>query len=156
MRLILVLFVVVVVVTSGCFRYVPVGETRPRPGQEVRVVVSEPLEVELNRVTLREAKLLDGPLVRWNQDSLVISAWWVESQEGLRQEGEGELVGIPVVDVALVQTRELATGKSALLGSAIVAGVLLALDQFFSRSIFGAGGGSGDPPPTQGLVVPWR
>ena len=156
MRLILVLFVVVVVVTSGCFRYVPVGETRPRPGQEVRVVVSEPLEVELNRVTLREAKLLDGPLVRWNQDSLVISAWWVESQRGLRQEGEGELVGIPVVDVALVETRELATGKSVLVGSAIVAGLLLVLDQFFSRSIFGGVGGSGDPPPTQGLVVPWR
>ena len=77
MRLILVLFVVV---TSGCFRYVPVGQTRPRPGQEVRVVVSEALEVELNRVTLREAKVFDGPLVRWNQDSLVISAWWVEGQ----------------------------------------------------------------------------
>ena len=156
MRLILILLVVVGVVTSGCFRYVPVGETRPQPGQEVRIVVSEPLEVELNRVTLREAKLFDGPLVRWNQDSLVVSAWWVESQGGLRQVGEGELVGIPVVDVALVETRELATGKSVLVGSAIVAGVLVALDQFFGESIFGSVGGSGDGPPTQGLVVPWR
>ena len=152
MRVILVLLLVVAV--SGCFRYVPVGGTRPQPGQEIRVVVSEPVEVELNRVTLREAKLLGGPLVRWNQDSVVVSTWWVESQGGLRQQGEGELVGIPVVNIAFVETKDLATGKSVLLGSAIVVGVLAALNQFFSESIFGSGGQTGgDGPPTQGSLV---
>ena len=67
---------------AGCHAYVPTGiESLERPDR-VRVYLSEPDSFELLDLTAKDVRVVDGEVVRWDDDTLVLSVWWLEAANG--------------------------------------------------------------------------
>lgn len=134
---------------SGCYVYVPLKSSTPPPvrGAAVRARLAEPGRFRLTDVTAENVSSVDGEVVEWNADRLVLSAFWVRSNSGLEHKGVGETVVLPRTTIATVERKQISLARSSALAGGIA---LLAV---LANAAFIGGGGveppPGPPPPTQ-------
>lgn len=137
--------VLALVATAGCFSYAPINghEPAPRLGTEVRAHLSTPESFQLTNVTANNVVEVDGEVVRWEDERLVLSAWWLRALNGTEHRGIGETVNIPTSSLGTVERKRVSVAKTGALAGF---GVLLAV-LFNSALTSGAGGGEGPGPP---------
>jgi hypothetical protein len=131
---------------AACQHYVPATVNDLERMNRVRVRLSEPLEVELMDLTANNATLLDGEVVRWDDESLILSVWWVEAMGGLEFRGVGETVEVPRDQIAELEERKISVFQTVGLAALLVAGMVL-IGSAFSGA--GSSGEDGEDPPPQ-------
>jgi hypothetical protein len=129
--------------TVGCHYYAAPEAGAPAPGTAVRLELEAPQTVDLSEAVLRDIVSVEGPVLSWSSDSVLVSSNWVVSERGSRNRTLGEPVGIPTVSIAEVQEQKVHKGRTAALiagGGLVVGGLFFAL---FNRDNVGGGAGSG-------------
>jgi hypothetical protein len=129
--------------TVGCHYYAAPEAGTPTPGTAVRLELEEPQTVDFSEAALRDIVSVEGPVLSWSPDSVLVSSNWVVSERGSRNRTLGEPVGIATVSIAQVQEQKVHRGRTAALiagGGLVVGGLFLAL---FNRDNVGGGAGSG-------------
>jgi hypothetical protein len=130
---------------TGCFVHVPVESQAPDPdvGREVRVFLSEPLDLDAGSVTINGVTLVEGYLYERTPDTLAIWAKWLRSQAGARYYANGQVHFMDRQNVSVFEVRQLHRVRTA----AALIGVLGAGAGIFAFTAdLGGGGDAGDPP----------
>ena len=120
-----------------------VEEPEVKQGQRIRVHLAEPGDYALTDVAPRNVTLIDGELIQWTEDELLLSARWMRTGSGLEFAGRGETVAVPLTAISLVERRVVSAGKTAGITLAIL-GALTAMGVVFGGT--GGEGGVGQPP----------
>lgn len=131
-------------VLGGCFTYQPIGQATPRRAESLHVTLDRPSDVRLTHNTANDVRDVYGELVHMDDSTLVLSAMRVVSASGYEQSGEDATVSLARANVAALQVKRLAPGRSLLFGAGLVA---LALTARFALS---ASGGKGSDTGTGG------
>jgi hypothetical protein len=138
--------------TSGCFRYIPVElETLP-PGENVRVYVSRSVIQQLQEVGDFTDPVVRGRIVRRNDEELFV---WVPigaRQVGFHSTELGQDVRIPLTEIVQLERREIdRIGTGALVAGGIgTAAVVL----FVIMEAFGDMTNEGDCSDCPDLLTP--
>lgn len=138
----------VLVLLSGCFRYVPVATgTEPVAGQDLRMVLV-PGDPAVERYFGPGAASASGRVMEVRGDSLALRIQRVDyGNNRPRAIYRGQDFTLPRSAIHSMTLRKADTGRSILLGFAIAGGVfgigrLIGLDGIF---VFGGGGGPVEP-----------
>lgn len=115
-------------------------------GQRIRVHLSTPGDYALTDVVPRNVTSIDGELIRWTEDELVLSAWWMKTTAGQEFQGRGESVAVPGTDIGVVEKRALSVGKTAGI-AVLIGGAIVALGVVFGGSSAEGGNGGTPIPP---------
>ena len=126
--------------TTGCYSYQPLTAPAPEPGTSVAVTLTDAGTLALGRYLGPDAFIVRGRYLSASDQGVVLSVASVETKGGDWASWSGESVSIPTADVASVEVRRFANGKSALLASAGVAGLVATMTVF---DLFGFGTPSG-------------
>ena len=157
---------VLLLVHAACYSYVPVqpggasasaADAAPEPavllglegleqGVSLRVHLSEPGSYPLEAVTPNNVTVIDGDLVRWDDESLYVSAYWMKTAGVQEFKGASETVPIPFDKIDRVDQKKVSAGKTAAV-AALIAGAVVAIGVTFGAGS-GEGGdnGPGGPP----------
>lgn len=132
----------------GCHSYVRTDVPGLERGDRVRVFLSEPGAFRLGEVTAERVLQLDGEVVGWDEERLVLSAWWARSVSGREYAGEGLTVHVPREQVRDLEIRRLAALETGLVSAGGLAAALAIGAAMRSGGGSGSGGGGGTPPQT--------
>src|SRR5438105_9629768 len=116
--------VAIVFLASGCYDYTPLATLTPQPGVNVALTLTDSGSWELARSLGPDAFVVRGRYIGESERGLLVSVSSVESRRGDQFPWAGETVTLPARDVAAVELRRLARGRSALLLGVSVAGVV--------------------------------
>lgn len=119
----------IVLMASGCYRYVPV-QASPEPGRVVRANVTqagaEALAPRLGPGVLE----LDGLLLgQEDQELAILVETYMTRQQGALS-GNNEAIRLPWAQIAGVSEKRLDLARSTLFGAALVGGVVAAIAVF--------------------------
>lgn len=125
---------------AGCYRYVPLVASAPKPGEHYTFDISDQGRVGLADRLGPGVLKVEGLLVRQADDSYIVSVGGIESLGGGTAHWSGEQVPVREEFVSGVQRREFSRGRTAVaIGAAAAAiGVFIVTR--------GLGGISGPPP----------
>lgn len=115
-------------VTAGCFHYVPTRLGETSPGMEVRVQVSPEEAGRLNQELGTRGELIRGRLVDQFDEALLIETRVVGSQTRMYQR-----VRIPLGEVVGVEARKLGYLKTVFLIGALTATTSAMIAMVFSQ-----------------------
>lgn len=139
------LLLVSAIYLAGCLAYVPTGiESLQRPDR-VRVYLLEPGRFELLDLTANNVTVVEGEVVRWDDDTLVLSVWWLEAGSLLEFRAQGETIVVRRDNLNHVERRKISIGKTV--GLVAIVAVAFAVGVGALVSVGGGGGGSGPPDP---------
>lgn len=124
-------------VTAGCYHYVPTRLGETSPGMEVRVQVSPEQAGRLNQELGTRGELIRGRLVDQFDEALLIETRVVGSQTRMYQR-----VRIPLGEVVGVEARKLGYLKTGFL-----IGALTATTSAMIAMVFSQGTNQQEPPP---------
>lgn len=127
----------------GCYSYVETGLPTLERGDRVRVYLSEPATFDVGELTANNIVRMDAEVVRWDEEELVLSAWWLTAAAGREFNGNGRTVYVPRGQLDAIERRSVNGLQTGLLVAGSVAG-LVALGAAVGGGI---GGGGGDGPP---------
>lgn len=127
--------------TLGCqsYRALEVGDVRQ--GDRLRLTLAEPVPLRLQELTIERATLVDAEAVAVREGDLVLSALWVERQDGIGVPGDGWTVSVPVASVATLEERRFSLWRSAVVAAGVLVATALGWDAVGGG---GSGEGSGD------------
>jgi len=131
---------------GACFSYVALGTKTPHPGTDVIARLSPPLAVPLQDVTVREVNATTGKVTYADDDSLVLAVERFRSEAGTDYPGLGTSITIRRNQIAELQERRIAAGKTVLLFGA-GAGALVAI-VYAVGPLLGSSSGAPPGPPT--------
>lgn len=143
-----------VLLSLGCYRYVPADTGSLRAGTEVRTRLSAAEAERIGELLQTNGRLLEGRLVEAEGDQLLLQVPVAYTQVGSRPGALHQRVGIPRSEIVEVELKQLDRKKTGALiaASAIVAGAVL-----YSQ-LSAEGGGYGTEEPGGGgvneVVVP--
>lgn len=125
---------------AGCYSYAPLGREALQPQVEVRAHLTRSGAADIAAPADVSDLLIDGEVVRWDEDDLRVAVWRADLRTGTRFQPQRQTLSIPWAAIAGLEQRRLSYWKTgALLGGAAVAAALIV------RSVFHGGGGGGDP-----------
>lgn len=127
-------------VTAGCYHYVPTRLAETSPGMEVRVQVSPEQAGLLNQQLGTRGELIRGRLVDQFDEALLIETRVVGSQTRMYQR-----VRIPLGEVVGVEARKLGYLKTGFLIGALTVTTSAVIAQVFSQ------GTNRQEPPSDGI-----
>lgn len=131
---------------GACFSYVPLGTATPRRGSEVIARLSPPLAVPLQDVTVREVNTTTGKVAYADEDSLVLAVEHFRSEAGTDYPGLGTTITVRRSQIAELQERRIAAGKTVLLfgaGAAALGAIVYSVGP-----LLGSSSGAPPGPPT--------
>lgn len=129
----------------GCYTYVPLTTPQAEPGSLVRATLAEPSDITLPDRTLRVVERVDGEVVGFQADTMIVWARAFATDEGVSRLSTGQPVPLLRSTVLRLETRQLSTTRTvAFFGLAAVA--LLLLDQGLESWGGGSGEGGGGIP----------
>jgi len=111
-------------VTTACYNYAPLATPTPEPGTSVAVTLSDAGSDQLARYLGPDAFVVRGRYVGNDERGLLLSVTEVERRRGWAESWAGETVALPDHDIAALEVRRLAKGRSFLLAGAGVVGVV--------------------------------
>ena len=132
--------------TAGCYSYVPLGDQRAGVGAEVRVHISPAGALELAREIGPRMASVDGRILEYGPDSgFTLAVTQLRSMSGEQVAWQGDVpLAIPRSAIATVERRQLARGRTA--AASTGATVALAAIGVYAARRGGKGGGTGGPP----------
>ncbi|GMR13932.1 MAG: hypothetical protein BMS9Abin29_2158 [Gemmatimonadota bacterium] len=139
------LVLALLILVTGCFKYVPVERTSwdVSRGVPVRARIDQQ-SIELRTYTAHDIVSMDAEFVRLDNSDIVLSALWLDSAiKGVGFPGEGWTVRIPMESLESLEQRKFDTWRSL---AFVVAGFAVTYAGWQSIG----GGGGGDAPPNQG------
>lgn len=135
------------VMASGCYRYVPADLNVTPAGTDVRVLVTGDGLDELSQVTEVDASMprVSGTVVGLEGRELILNVPIARRQEGFVSGMIEQRIRLASDDIVSFERRELngTTTVIATVGTAVVIGGLFAL---LSQSLLGDNGDPGEPP----------
>ncbi len=137
------LAIVFLIPATACHNYVAVQPGEPERGQEVKVYLNDPVDVELHRLVVNNATLVEGEVSSWTEETLEISAFRVEAPGNAEYLANGDHVSLPRESIELIEEKRVATGKSVALAAGVLGVVAIVAIGFLS----GGGGGTDRPDP---------
>lgn len=138
---------------SGCFRYVPVTLDTAPEGEDVRVLVTRDGSAELREVTEVGAEVprLTGRFLGFEDRTMLLRVPVGQRQAGFHTVSLDQTIRIPSGEILQIERREFDRGRTALLAGGAVAGSV-----FIIASIMKAFGGDtsnpGDPGPQESWI----
>ncbi len=134
--------VVVLMVLSGCYSYVPVAVSGPPPGTRANLVLTDEGTVEMARLVGPRAQAIEGDVVSANGESLILAVRRVERRDGIEEFWKGEQVTVPRAAVATFTERKLSRTRTVLFTAGAAIGAFF-LGKAFGEAtgIFGRSGG---------------
>lgn len=150
--------VAVLLVSSGCYRYVPADVMVTPPGTEVRLLVTADGAEELEQVTEVDPALprVNGTMIELDGSEVVLNVPIARREGGFVTGMLEQRVRLPSDEIVSFERRELngTTTAIATVGTAVAIGGLFAL---LSQSLLGDNGDPGEPPDefTFGFSFPW-
>jgi hypothetical protein len=131
---------------AACYDYQPLATPSPEPGTYMVATLTDSGSEELARVLGPDVLVVRGRYLGDSDRGMLVSVSGVETKRGSVLSWAGETVALPVHDVAELEVRKLAKGRSALLVGAGVAGLVATTAAF---ALTGSG-----PNPTLGKGRP--
>jgi len=125
---------------AGCYQYVPSELGRPAPGTSVRTEVRGNPTFEVGDRIVRDVTQVDGEVIRWEPDTLALSALGLRSIDR-DYPGGGYTVRLAMADVVSVSLKRFDGRRTALLALAGAAVAFVA-----QQSLGGAAKGNDNPP----------
>lgn len=138
-----------VLLTGGCYRYVPTGGAPTvSAGTDVEVELTDAGVVDLAHLLGPNTTTIRGRLKATEADTLRLAVGSITKRRGDEEFWSGEAVAVPRVDVATVRVRRVSATRSALFGLGVAAGAFLI--RTLVTEVLGPGGGDPpNPPPGQ-------
>lgn len=133
---------------SACYTYTPATDVMPGRQAAIRARLSEPSSFTVGTVSLHAIHLVEGEVVRWDDEHLILSATWLQSTADQGFSGEGQTLVVPRDRIAVVERKNLSKLRTAgVVGLGTVAGLLVRMALPGGGS--GGSSGSGGPPATK-------
>jgi hypothetical protein len=115
-------------------------------GTSLRVHLSEPGSYPLTALTPNNVTVIDGNLIRTDDSSLYVSAYWMKTAGVQEFKGNGETATIPLDKIDLVEGKKVSAGKTAAV-TAVLVGVVALLGVTFGTGSSEGGSNGGPPQP---------
>lgn len=132
-----------VVLTVGCYHYVPVESAVYPRGTPLRAQLDTLSSFELSAITVNNIDQVEGEFVSQDPRQLVLSATWLQAVTGNGFDGQGWTVYLPTGNVTGLQRKRLSLWRSAVVVGGIVAGTWLGWNAVGFGPNSGTGGGPG-------------
>jgi hypothetical protein len=133
---------------AGCYSYTPIATLQPAPGTNLSLVLSDEGRMQTAHQVGPYALRVEGALVQATPADYVLAVTDVVDIRGTRSKWTGESVPLPRTYVAMAYEKRFSRSRTALLASAVTAGIVAIIA---SRNLLGLGGngdtGQGPPPP---------
>jgi hypothetical protein len=123
-------------VLCACYESVPLDLSRVRPGEKVRIALTDAGADSLARYLGPGVETIDGKLITTTDNGVSLSVSQVAMRSGQEQYWKGETVVIPRYSLSTVMARQINKPKSLLLTGVIIAALA-------SLKLSGVGGGNG-------------
>jgi hypothetical protein len=98
---------------TACYGYVPVNGDLPPRQTVVRTYLSEPSSFTIDQVSLHGINQVEGEVVQWQDDYLVVSASWLWSISGQEFGGNAQTLIIPRERLQGVERKQLSKTRTA-------------------------------------------
>ena len=132
---------------SGCFSYLPLGAATPVRGRDVIARLSTPLAIPLQDVTVRQVTVTVGRVAYADTDSLVLVVERFTSDAGTDYPGLGTSVTIRRAQIGSLEERRVSKGRTILvLGGGVAAIVAIV---YSVGPLLGSSAGAPPGPPPQ-------
>jgi hypothetical protein len=133
---------------AACYTYTPIATLQPAPGTNLSLVLSDEGRMQTAHQVGPYATRIEGQLLSATPADYVLAVTDVVDIRGIRSKWTGESVPLPRTYVAFAYEKQFSRGKTALLASAVTAGIVAIIA---SRNLLGLGGngdtGTNPPPP---------
>lgn len=129
----------------GCYTYVPLAEPHAEPGSLVRATLAQPSDIELPDRTIRVVERVDGELVGFEADTMIVWAHRLATDDGVSRLTMGQPVPLLRSSILRLETRQLSTARTVAFFGLAAVGLLL-LDQGLESWGGGPGEGGGGKP----------
>jgi hypothetical protein len=141
-----------IIVSAGCYHYLPVEPGDVPPGSTVRVRVTDAQTRRFENVVPVDGRLIQGKIIEQDPAVLLLEVPILTDLRGNRVETVSQRIDLPRSDVLDMEIRSLDRGKTALVfGVGGVAAVALV-----TRTLVGAfNSDNPTPPPGSEIVVPF-
>jgi hypothetical protein len=118
--------ILLVLFTAGCFEYGNVPRARLVPGNEVRMTITPDARTTLANQVGTQVRMVTGRLRTVDTSVVTLSMMRTTLLDGTEASWNGEIVTIPVSDIAVTEQRKISSGKTIAL-VAIIAAVTAAV-----------------------------
>lgn len=135
-------------IAAGCYNYNPLTSPSPETGSYLAVTLTDVGSEGLARQLGPDVFLVRGRYLGEADGALLLSVSSVETKRGGAMPWQGETVTLPRNDIAGLDVRQLATGRSLLLAG-VGAGGLIATTLAFNLLGGGTPLNPGKGPPTK-------
>lgn len=138
---------IVSVMVSACYSYLPAERSILRPGTVVRAELTDSGSLVLSSYLGPGTASVDGELLSASDDSLKLAVTAATNRRGIENFWSGEQVVLPRAVISTLRERRLSPVRTALAfggGLAAAVGVYIG---FKSGGLGDKGGGSGGGPP---------
>lgn len=143
--------VAAVLLLTGCFHYVPAEVTSlPSPRTEVRITLSQPIDIPMGEFTLNEVTRIEGVVAEANGDTLDLVARWLYPRVGRKWDAMFGSYGVPITQIQQLEEWRLSPRTTAIV-LGVSAAVLAVLFGAVRRAT--SGGGIEPPPPDATSIV---
>ena len=134
--------------TTACYNYQPLTTATPEPGTYMAAMLTDSGSQDLARYLGPNVSVVRGRYLGESDRGLLVSVSSVEMKQGDEHPWAGETVTLPANEIADLQVRRLAKGRSVLLVGVGVTG-LVATTAAFALTGSGTlpGPGKGHPAP---------
>lgn len=142
----LLLLVLVPLIASGCYHYLPAGSSPPAPGTRIRVHLTETGTTQLSGYLGPRIASVDGNLLALTDSSYILSVTGVVSETGAEEFWTNERAELTRSAVSRVEQRRLDRARTALTSAglaSLVVGAVVAGNGGFG----GGSSGGGRPGP---------
>lgn len=133
-----------VLLSTGCYAYVPADPADAARGADVRVHIGEGTLERLRPPLAAEQRTVDGRLLGWEQDRLVLELSAPPGDARLRRRSPTQTVQIPRGDILSPERKRLDRLRTAGLVAALAGAATAALIEIFSGE---SGGDQLSPEP---------
>lgn len=131
---------------NACYTYVPTRGGLPPRQAVVRTYLSEPTSFTIGQISIHGVSEVEGEVVEWRDDFLVVSASWLWSAAGQEFGGGAETLFIPRNRVAAVEQKRLSRLRTVgMVGAGAALATLLKIAMPSGSAKGGVPGGGGNP-----------
>jgi hypothetical protein len=138
--------VAVLAALLGCYNYDPAPAEGPVPGSVVTRTLTDAGALDLGHYLGPEVDAILGRVERINADDLVLSVSSVRNRSGIEHFWKGESVTLPRPDIAHIDERKLAIGRSVF---CVVLGVGGAIEVMQAFGVVNTGQETTSGPPAK-------
>ncbi len=124
---------------NACYVYVPVGDTMPEPGKEIRAHLSPQQDFDVGSITVHDVTRVDGIVYTSSPDTVAVFSNWLYQTLGRRFDSGSAVYYLTRDELGMLEERRFHPLRS-------VVSVALGVGAFASVFTFvaDAGGGSND------------